>query len=234
MTELDQIRDKVEVIAFDVYTTLLPLEPVFLPAFEEYFASKGVDGDPQDTFDQWRDKYFYQQMVTNIVNEYRRPTIELGYRALSSVFEEMGFEYTDEEVWDLVGNWKELEPHEDVLTGFQRLGEEYTLVGLSNGDPDMLDAVEPGFEGTIDAVISSAKADLYKPKAPAYKLLCEEFDIAIQQSMYVSDVEYDMMGAYHAGMYTCFVERIAPFGNWPMEPDFTVRDIDGLADILTH
>lgn len=232
MTELDQVRDKVQVIAFDVYTTLLPLEPVFLPAFEEYLDAKGADGDPQEIFDQWRDKYFYRQMVTNIVNEPRRPIIELGYQALDTVFTEMGIDHTEDEMWDLVGHWKDLEPSQDVLNGFERLGDEYTLVGLSNGDPDMLRAVEPSFGGTIDRTISSAKADLYKPKAPAYKLLCDEFDIAIQEAMYVSDVEYDMMGSHHAGMYTCFVERINEFGTWPMEPDFEVQDIEELADVL--
>lgn len=101
----------------------------------------------------------------NAVNDPRSPILEVGHRALRSVLTEAGVEYTGEEIRELLAPWSALEPHDDVVESFERLGEEYTLASISNGDPDMLEAVRPSLQGTVDAMLSSANAGVFK-RAP--------------------------------------------------------------------
>jgi 2-haloacid dehalogenase len=232
MTHASILRDKAEVLGFDVYDTLLPFRPKLVPFFRAYLDARGYDTDPEELFETWQSELFYHMNVNNAVNDPRPPILEVGHRALRSVLTEAGFEYTGEEVREMLDPWTELEPHDDVVENFERLGEEYTLVGLSNGDPDMLEAVRPSLQGTVDAMLSSARAGVFKPAPEPYELLVDRFDVAAHEVMYVAVHDFDIIGPQRVGMYACFVERVDPYGEWPTEPDLRVETLDGLSDAL--
>lgn len=232
MTHEQMLRDKVKVLGFDVYDTLLPFRPRFVPAFGSFLHGKGSELDPEVVFEAWQTRLFYYMNVNNVVDEPRQPIMEVGHRALNAVLTELGVEFTEEETLWVLGAWLELEPHDDVIPSFERLAPEYTLAGLSNGDPDMLEAVLPSLEGTMDVMLSSAAAGVFKPAPEPYELLIEEFDVAAHEIMYVAAHDFDIIGPQRVGMYACFVERVNPYGFWPTQPDLHVHNLTELADRL--
>lgn len=232
MAHAQILRDKVQVLGFDVYDTLLPFRPEFIPAFREYLTARGYDGDPTELFESWQTKLFYYMNVNNAVNEPRQPILEVGNRALKAILAEAGFDYTDAELQDILAAWTALEPHDDVVANFERLADEYQLAGLSNGDPDMLAAVRPSLQGTLDAMLSSAHAGVFKPAPEPYELPRDHFDVAAHEVMYVAAHDFDIVGPQRVGMYACFLERVDPYGEWQNEPDLWVQTMDELADVL--
>lgn len=102
---------------------------------------------------------------------------------------------TDREIAQLLAPWTSLDPHEEVGNAFERLGEEYTLVGLSNGDPDMLEAVKPSLGGPVDALLSSALAGVFKPRPEAYGLLVDRYDVAAHEVLFVAAHDFDIVGS---------------------------------------
>lgn len=232
MTHESILRDKVEVLGFDVYDTLLPFRPEFLPSFTDYLEGHGYEAEPEALFDAWQTTLFYYMNVNSAVDEPRQPILEVGHRALKSVLSDAGFEYTDDEIRSVLAPWTDLTPHDDVVPNFERLGDEYALAGLSNGDPDMLAAVRPSLDGTLDAMLSSASAGIFKPAPAPYKLLMEEFDVAAHEVMYVAAHDFDIIGPQRVGMYACFVNRVDPYGEWRTAPDLRVENLDALADKL--
>lgn len=228
------IRDKVRVLGFDVYDTLLPFRPKFIPAFTAFLTAHDSEIDPEALFSAWQTKLFYYMNVNNAVREPRQPILEVGYRALKAVLTEHGLEYTPDEIHEMLSAWTALEPHDDVIENFERLQSEYELAGLSNGDPDMLAAVQPTFQGTLDVMLSSAHAGVFKPAPEPYELLIEHFDVAAHEVMYVAAHDFDIVGPQRVGMYACFLERVDPYGAWDTDPDLWVHSLDELSSVLLN
>ncbi|WP_227379667.1 haloacid dehalogenase type II [Haladaptatus halobius] len=172
-------------------------------------------------------------MIDSLIPEPHTPFKEISRRALTYRVKRLGLDVSDEEVRDLIRQWKELQPYPDVDAALSDLGEEYTLVGLSNGDPDMLAAVRPNFKTDLDGVISVAEAGAYKPHRASYDLCCERFDVAPHEVMFVTAHTFDLVGAKAVGMRGAFLNRHAnPFGGWPYQPDVVVDDTGQLTEEL--
>jgi 2-haloacid dehalogenase len=161
------------------------------------------------------------------------PFEEIGRRAFAYRLEGAGAPVDDDRVRGVLEAWRDLEPYSDVESALSRLDEEYALVGLSNGDPDRLAAVEPSFEIEFDGTISVAEAGAYKPHPAPYRLLCERFDVAPHEVAFVSAHTFDLVGARAVGMRGAFVNRHGnPYGGWPHRPDLVVDAPGGLVNAL--
>jgi 2-haloacid dehalogenase len=178
--------------------------------------------------------HFRDSMIDSLVDGPHTPFKEISRRALAYRLEQMGLDVPDEEVRAVVRTWKDLEPYEDALAPFDRLHDEYVLVGLSNGDPDMLDAVVDGMDLELDGVVSVAEAGAYKPHRASYDLTCERFGVAPHEVTFVTAHTFDLVGAKAAGTRGAFVDRHGnPYGGWIHQPDVAVESLDALADLLT-
>lgn len=156
-------------------------------------------------------------------------------RALGYRLEQIGLDVPDEDVRRVIRQWKTLKPYPDVDAALDRLSDEYELVGLSNGDPDMLEAVRPNFETDLDGIVSVADAGAYKPHRASYDLCCERFDVAPHEVLFVTAHTFDLVGAKAIGMRGAFLNRHEnPYGGWIYHPDTTAPDTDALADMLTE
>lgn len=220
-------------LAFDLYDTLLDRESRLVPAIDDYFDAVGHDGDPAVFLRRYLAMHFRDSMIDSLIAGPHTPFKEISRRAFVYRLEGAGAPVDDDRVRGVLEAWRDLEPYPDVEPALSRLGEEYALVGLSNGDPDMLAAVEPSFETELDGVISVAEAGAYKPHSAPYRLLCERFDVAPHEVAFVSAHTFDIVGAKAVGMRGAFVNRHDnPYGGWPHRPDVQVNDPDGLADEL--
>lgn len=227
------VREETEVLAFDLWDTLLDRESTLVPALEALLRDYGSDYDPEILLRRYLAMHFRDSMIDSLIPGPHTPFKEISRRALAYRLEQIGLDVPDADVRDVIRQWKTLEPYPDVDAALDRLGEEYTLVGLSNGDPDMLEAVRPNFETDLDGVVSVAEAGAYKPHRASYDLCCDRFDVAPHQVTFVTAHTFDLVGAKAVGMNGAFLNRHEnPFGGWRFQPDLTVEDTEALADQL--
>lgn len=227
------LEEETEVLAFDLWDTLLDRESTLVPALGELLEAHDSDYEPTILLRRYLAMHFRDSMIDSLIPGPHTPFKEISRRALAYRLEQIGLDVPDREVRAVIRQWKELRPYSDVDGALARLGERYTLVGLSNGDPDMLDAVRPNFETDLDGVISVAEAGAYKPHRASYDLCCERFEVAPHQVLFVTAHTFDLVGAKAIGMRGAFLNRHEnPFGGWTHRPDLVVDDTDELADAL--
>lgn len=230
----ETIREETDVLAFDLWDTLLDREATLVPALGELLDDHGSDYDPEILLRRYLAMHFRDSMIDSLVPGPHTPFKEISRRALAYRLEQIGLDVPDEAVRRVIRQWKTLEPYPDVDTALDRLSDEYELVGLSNGDPDMLEAVRPNFETDLDGIVSVADAGAYKPHRASYDLCCERFDVAPHEVLFVTAHTFDLVGAKAIGMRGAFLNRHEnPYGDWIHQPDITVPDTDALADVLT-
>ena len=131
----------------------------------------------------------------------------------------------------LVAEIERLQPFPDAVAALARLKKKYRLVILSNGDPDMLEAIQPHLGIAFDRIISVAEAGCFKPHAAAYRKAAEILAARPEEILFVANHAFDCVGAKASGMRAAFVDRRKrPFGDWPYQPDLVVSDLKELAD----
>ena len=227
------IREGTVVVAFDVWDTLLDREATLVPALSDLLEAHGSGYDPTVLLRRYLAMHFRDSMIDSLIPGSHTPFKEISRRALAYRLDQLGLDVPDEEVREVIARWKTLEPYPDVDERLGALSEEYLLVGLSNGDPDMLEAVRPNFETELDAFVSVAEAGAYKPHPASYRLCCERFDVAPQEVLFATSHTFDLVGAKAVGMHGAFCNRHGnPFGGWIHRPDITVDDVGALVDLL--
>jgi 2-haloacid dehalogenase len=232
-TETETLRQETKVLAFDVWDTLLDREATLVPVLGELLDAHGSDYDPELLLRRYLAMHFRDSMVDSLIPGPHTPFKEISRRALAYRLEQIGLDVDNEAVRDVIRRWKELEPYPDVDAALADLGEAYTLVGLSNGDPDMLAAVRSNFETDLDGVVSVAEAGAYKPHRASYDHCCERFDVAPQEVTFVTAHTFDLVGAKAVGMRGAFLDRHDnPVGGWPQQPDLVVDDTETLVEVL--
>jgi 2-haloacid dehalogenase len=229
----ETLREETKVLAFDLWDTLLDRKSTLVPALANLLDAHGSDYDPEILLRRYLAMHFRDSMIDSLIPGPHTPFKEISRRALAYRLEQFALDVPDEEVRAVIRQWKELEPYPDVDDALADLGEEYALVGLSNGDPDMLAAVRPNFATDLDGVISVAEAGAYKPHRASYDLCCERFDVAPHEVTFVTAHTFDLIGAKAVGMRGAFLNRHEnPFGGWPQQPDLIVEDTERLAEAL--
>ena len=117
----------------------------------------------------------------------------------------------------VVSALERLRPLEDGVAGLQTLKDQgLRLVGLSNGDPDMLErgVAYSGTADLFDRVISVEAAGSFKPDEVTYRTATELLGIQPGEVCFVANHAFDCIRAKAAGMRTASVDRRGrPFGN---------------------
>mgnify|MGYP006298887151 CR=1 FL=1 len=230
----ETIREETEVMAFDVWDTLLDREATLVPALSDLLAAHDSEYDPEVLLRRYLAMHFRDSLIDTMIPGPHTPFKEISRRALAYRLDQLGLDVPDEAVRSVIREWKTLEPYPDVDAAMGGLGEEYALVGLSNGDPDMLAAVRPNFETDLDGIVSVAEAGAYKPHRGSYDLVCERFDVAPHEVLFVTSHTFDLVGAKAVGMRGAYLNRHDnPFGGWTHRPDLVVEDAEALAEQLS-
>lgn len=233
MTAIETIRHNVRICMFDLYGTVVDMQTGLTRAVTPYLEAKGWTGDPSRLVTWWRRTHFENSMIATLLDRTHTPYREIGRISLAYTLERAGVPHTREEVGRLVAEIERLKPFPDVVEALARLKRKYRLVILSNGDPDMLEAIRPHLGIEFDRILSVAEAGCFKPHAATYRKAAELMAARPEQILFVANHAFDCVGAKASGMHTAFVNRRKrPFGDWPYQPDLVVSDFGELADLL--
>jgi 2-haloacid dehalogenase len=233
MSDLEALKRGITICMFDLYGTVVDMQTGLTQAVTPWLKAKGWKGEPSRLVTWWRRTHFENSMIAALLGHDHIPYREIGHISLGYTLERAGVPHTREEVKQLVSEIERLRPFPDVVQALARLRTKYRLVILSNGDPDMLQAIQPHLGFAFDRVISVAEAGAFKPHAATYRKAAEIMGARREEILFVANHAFDCVGAKAAGLRSAFIDRRKrPFGDWPYQPDLVVADFKELADAL--
>lgn len=233
MASADALKDKIKVVMFDQYGTVVDMQKGLVAIATPFLEKKGWTGNPNSFVTWWRRTHFENSMIDALLHREHTSYREIGQRAVAYTMDRAGIRYTKEEVQYLVGCIEKLECFPDVPEALARLQTRYKIVVLSNGDPDMLEAAKAWHRIPFDKLISVAEANSFKPHVATYTRAAEIMGVRMDEVLFVANHAFDCLGAKAAGMHSAFIDRRRrPFGETPHQPDLWVDDMKSLADLM--
>ena len=233
MTAIETLRRDIRICMFDLYGTVVDMQGGLTRAVTPYLKAKGSAIEPGRLVTWWRRTHFENSMIDALLHRGHIPYREIGRISLSYTLERAGVPHTQDEVKPLVSEIERLPPFPDAVEALGRLKQRFRLVILSNGDPDMLEAIRPRLGIAFDRIISVAEAGSFKPHAVTYRKAAEIMGARPGEILFVANHAFDCVGAKASGMRAAFIDRRKrPFGDWPYQPDLIVGSLRALADAL--
>lgn len=124
----------------------------------------------------------------------------------------------------------EVECYPDVLPALDRLAKRFTLISVSNGNADLQ---RIGLSRYFRFSVSARDFGMAKPAAQIFHAACARLGMVPQQVLHVGDDPHlDVVAASAAGLRSAWINRAGVPWNQPQSPDFSVRDLNELADVL--
>jgi len=229
----------IEVIAFDVFGTLVDWRSSITDAFARAGRAAGLTADWAAAADAWRSRYYpAMAMVLNGEREFQ-PLDVLHAEMLDEVAAEFGLEALDGAARaELVRAWHQLAPWPDVVAGLAALRRRHIITPLSNGGVGLLTRLAKAAGLPFDCILSAELASTYKPDRRVYELPAAYFDVPAAQVLMVACHPSDLDGARHAGLATAYIPRAHEWGPGGSAPapqdwvDLAADDLMALAALL--
>ena len=213
----------IEVIAFDVFGTLVDWRSSITQAFARVAGKAGLNADWKAAADAWRSRY-YPAMARVLTGERTfQPLDVLHAEMLDEVIAEFGLEVLDTTARaELVRAWHQLAPWPDAVPGLSALRTQHILTPLSNGGVGLLARLAKAAGLPFDCILSAELAGTYKPDPRVYALPSAYFDVPADRVLMVACHPSDLEGAQRSGLRTAFIPRAlewGPDGVAPAPPD---------------
>lgn len=229
-----------EVLAFDVFGTVVDWRGSLIRELEALGRDKELDRDWAAFADAWRAGY---RPAMDRVRRGELPFTKINAlhrMILDDLLKQAGIvSLSDEEVDHLNRAWHRLDPWPDSVEGLTRLKRRATITTLSNGNMSLLTNMAKRAGLPWDCVISAELFGHYKPDRQAYLGCAELLDVAPEQLMLVAAHPDDLRAAAHVGLRTALVVRPYEQGPTAQKPvyrddefDIVASDFVDLAELL--
>jgi len=221
---------EISALVFDAYGTLFDVHSVGRLA-ESHFPGKGAA-----ISSAWRTKQLEYTWLRSLMNRYEDFS-RVTSASLSWALESLGIDpdENDGACRALIGEYRKLAMFPEVPAALESLSKRFALAILSNGHPEMLEAVvdhngvRERFRGGI---LSVHKAKTFKPSPSVYSIAEEALGVPRTLVGFVSSNGWDAAGAKTFGFRTFWVNRSgAPVERLGVRPDAVVKS---LAEIELH
>ncbi|HEX4942896.1 MAG TPA: haloacid dehalogenase type II [Usitatibacteraceae bacterium] len=218
-----------QALVFDAYGTLFDVHSVTRLA-DSLFPGRGAA-----LSQAWRSKQLEYTWLRSLMGRYDDfGAVTEG--ALDWALESLGLAARAGDRTALLLAYRTLGTFPEVRGALERLGERRPLAILSNGHPDMLDAVVDHNELRIffgERVFSVHEAGVYKPDPRVYAIATAGLELPADAIGFVSSNGWDAAGARSFGFTAFWVNRgKAPVDRLGSPPDAVVEDLAGLARLL--
>ena len=193
----------VKVCVFDAYGTLFD----FNSAVARHRAEIGPQADR--LAQMWREKQIGYTWWRSIMGSYA-PFWQVTGEALSHCLQACGLPREGALHERLMQAYLVLDPFPEVASTLAALhAAEVPLAILSNGNPEMLEAVvrNTGLAGYFNALLSVDVVKVFKPDRRVYRLATDHFSVAPADVCFLSSNGWDAHGAASFGFRTLWVNR---------------------------
>ena len=218
---------EISALVFDAYGTIFDVHSVVELA-ESLFPGKGTALSRA-----WRTKQLEYTWLTSLMGRYE-DFDRVTWASLEWALESLHVAAGDGALRALVDEYRCLATFPEVPAALETLSASRPLAILSNGHPEMLEAVvehnklRDRFRGGILSVHS---ARVFKPHPSVYAIAEEAFGVTRSLVGFVSSNGWDAAGAKSFGFRAIWVNRAdAPVERLPAKPDAVVAN---LSEVMT-
>jgi 2-haloacid dehalogenase len=219
----------ISALVFDAYGTLFDVHSVSRLA-ETHFPGKGAALSAA-----WRAKQLEYTWLRSLMGRYEDFS-RVTQSALEWSFESLGLEPNEEARRAMLDEYRKLAVFPEVRGALEKLAGSKPLAILSNGHPDMLNAVvdHNGLRALFrGGVLSVHPAKVFKPEASVYRIAEEQLGVTRSMMGFVSSNGWDAAGAKSFGFRAFWVNRSgAPVERLGVRPDAIVKDLSELATAI--
>jgi 2-haloacid dehalogenase len=215
----------VSAVVFDAYGTIFDVHSVTRLA-ERHFPGRGGQLSAA-----WRTKQLEYTWLRSLMQRYEDFS-SVTDAALDWSLASLGLEAGAETRRALHDEYRRLAPFPDAVAALERLGATHRLAILSNGHPDMLEAVvdhaglRRHFTGGI---LSVHPAGTFKPSPAVYAIAEEALGGPREGIAFVSSNGWDAAGAKAFGFRVIWVNRGgAPRERLGVQPDREISSLSGI------
>jgi 2-haloacid dehalogenase len=219
----------IRALVFDAYGTLFDVHSVTRLA-DRLFPGRGTA-----LSQAWRTKqleYSWQRSLMGRYDDFNAVTAD----ALDWAAESLGLAASQADRRALLLAYRELSPFPEVRSALEQLAAKRTLAILSNGHPDMLDAVVDHNDFRVffgERVMSVHEAGVFKPDPRVYALATAQLELPARAIGFVSSNGWDAAGAKSFGFTVFWVNRgKAPVERLGVKPDRILASLEELDSLL--
>jgi 2-haloacid dehalogenase len=217
-------------LVLDAYGTIFDVHSVTRVA-ESLFPGKGAALSAA-----WRAKQLEYTWLRSLMGQYEDFS-RVTLASLEWTFEFLGIEADQVARRTLLDEYRKLAVFPEVPAALEKLAAARPLAILSNGHPEMLNAVvdHNGLRALFrGGVMSVHPARVFKPHASVYRIAEEELGVPRSLLGFVSSNGWDAAGAKSFGFRVFWVNRGgAPVERLGVRPDEIVKDLGELVALVT-
>ena len=205
---MTDIADRIRVIAFDVFGTVVDWHG----SVKREVESMGLDVDSDAFALAWRAGYKPAMAEVMQNNEWVILDV-LHRRILDRVLADFGLDSLGEEDRQYLNlAWHRLDPWPDSVEGLQRLRSKYIVCSLSNGNIGLLTEMAKNAGLPWDCILSAEIFNKYKPHPETYLGVASTFAVAPAAVMLAAAHHSDLEAARNCGLETAYIERPWEYG----------------------
>ena len=194
----------IKAVVFDAYGTLYDVQSV-ADITEDAFPGYGAI-----ITQVWRIKQLEYTWLRSLMRRYEDFSV-VTRDSLAYTLRGLGLQYDDDTFARIIDKYLHLDLYPDALAALSAM-KDRKLAILSNGSPDMLDALvrNSGLDQLLDAVISVDAKKIFKPSPEAYALIEETLHVPPAEVLFISANPWDACGAKAFGLNVAWIERVTP------------------------
>src|SRR3954452_8811542 len=194
--------DKVEVLTFDCYGTLIDWESGILAGLRPLLS--GSDAAISD--DALLERYGAAE-ATIEAGPYRRYR-EVLARAAEQVARELGATPDDEALAAFGGSVVDWPAFPDSAAALARIKTRFRLAGITNCDDDLFAASNRRLGVEFDAIVTAQEAGAYKPNHRGFELAFQRLGVPRDRILHVAQsLFHDHVPAKQLGLATAWINR---------------------------
>lgn len=191
-------------VVFDAYGTLYDIQSV-AEITEDAFPGYG-----EIITQIWRIKQLEYTWLRSLMQRYQ-DFAAVTRDSLAYTLRILGLDYDTSTFERVIEKYLHLDLYPDATATLAAL-KPRKLAILSNGSPDMLDALvrNSGLASLLDATISVDAKKIFKPSPQAYALIGEKLGTRPDEVLFISSNPWDVAGAKAFGLNVAWIERVTP------------------------
>ena len=242
----------IKAVVFDAYGTLYDIQSV-ASVTENAFPGYG-----EIITQIWRIKQLEYTWLRSLMRRYEDFSV-VTRESLAYTLRCLGLKYDEQAFARIMEKYLHLDLYPDALAALTAMKDKKLAI-LSNGSPDMLDALvkNSGLDRILDATISIDSRKIFKPSPDAYTLIESTLHIPPNEVLFISSNPWDACGAKAFGLNVAWIERVTPeamalvcvksdlvapltmfkairmqMDELGLEPDYRVNGLSALVEILS-